>query len=411
MQVAITVQRAASLLLLTASCGSSSDDSPRAEGAGATGGVGAAGGAGGSGNDAGVDRRGHQIGTGDGSPSSVTFTVIYEPNVLRSATDLDFNPVRPTELWVVVRELGDELPCTEAVKVGCAGLAGRTLIIGDIDEPSSNVRIRQDQNASHFMRQPTAIAFGPGDTFGTCHEARTANFTDSQPDYIGPTLWSSDPSIYAVSPSPGGNGSHLDMIHGTAFCMGMAHERDNVYWTFNGQLGAIDRYDFKQPHVPGGDDHSDGELLRYVEGELLRVAGVPSHLDLDSSSGTLYIADTGHGRIVKLDTTSGSEGSNVPVADEQIRVRKSMLGASLAELVAPGVLEAPSGLALHEGVLFATDNATSRIYAFDLEGRVVRTLDTGLPPRSLAGIAIGPDDRVYFVDLLTSHVRRIDPTP
>ena len=42
------------------------------------------------------------------------------------------------------------------------------------------------------------------------------------------------------------------MVHATQNCMGIAWERDNVYWTLNGEEGTLDRYDFGVPHVPGG---------------------------------------------------------------------------------------------------------------------------------------------------------------
>ncbi|AUX37695.1 MULTISPECIES: hypothetical protein [Sorangium] len=69
----------------------------------------------------------------------------------------------------------------------------------------------------------------------------------------------------------------------------------------------------------------------------------------------------------------------------------------------------PSGIEVHEGIVYATDHATSRFYAFDLTGRLVRTLDTGLPAGSLAGFTFGPDGKLYFVDLRSSRVYRIDP--
>src|SRR5690606_2860220 len=117
--------------------------------------------------------------------------------------------------------------------------------------------------------------------------------------------WSSNLGIYGIQP-PGLNGSHLDMLHETPFCMGIAWERDNVYWVFNGNAGAIDRVDFHADHGPGNDDHSDGEYWRYVPGQVARVPNVPSHMHL---AGTwLYIADTGNGRVVRLDITSGVMG-------------------------------------------------------------------------------------------------------
>jgi hypothetical protein len=88
---------------------------------------------------------------------------------------------------------------------------------------------------------------------------------------------------------------------------------------------------------------------------------------------------------------------------------RSVDGATLSVLVAPGTLEQPSGLVLHGGFLYVSDHATSKIHAFDLTGRLVRSLDTGLPARSLAGLAVGPDAKIYLVDVVASRVMRIDP--
>jgi hypothetical protein len=218
--------------------------------------------------------------------------LIYEPPVPLSATDLDFNPEREGELWITLRPHYDEsLLCTEeSESVGaCQQLEGRVVIVEDatgrdLQTQELSARVAQDPNGWHFLRRPPAIAFGPDNTFGTCGEARTGNFEDTDPDYIGPTLWSSDPQIFAQLVSQGANGSHIDMLHSSPFCVGIAHDVDNVYWVFNGQQGSVDRYDFNEPHEPGGEDHSDGELLRYVDGSLSRVPSVPGHMVIDGDA-------------------------------------------------------------------------------------------------------------------------------
>lgn len=394
------------LVALSVACGSGGD------GAGGAGGAAGAGGAGGGGGAGALP--GWQLGPEGAPPGFVPLTSVYEPNVPVNGTDLDFNPVRPGELWVVTRPFYEGLPCTSAVKQGCTSLEGRVVIVTNAPGPDPTHQIKKDPNAWHFMRRPTSIAFGPGDTFATCHEARTGNFEDSLVDYIGPTLWSSDPDIFTkeLPPPPGENfvtnGSHLDMLHATPFCMGIEHEKDNVYWCFNGQIGALDKYDFKEPHPPGGDDHSDGELYRFVEGQLSRVENVPSHLALDRGTGLLYIADTGNQRIAVLDTNSGTLGEDIVVQDAFF-VKKRVDGAVLTTLIPPGTLQQPSGIAVHQGVLFVGDAATGRLHAFDLAGAPLRTLETGLPPGALAGIAIGPDQKLYYVDATSSAVRRVDP--
>lgn len=330
--------------------------------------------------------------------------VIYTPPAARSATDLAFNTAWPSELWVLLREFPTEEPCTSDVRTGCSALIGRTVIFADATAEAPQAVVKTDPNAWHFMRRPTSIAFGPDGLFATCHEARTGNFLDEVADYIGPTLWTSDPEIYAIEP-PGKNGSHLDMLHATPFCMGIAHEQDNVYWAFNGDIGALDRYDFAEPHEVGGDDHSDGSVWRYVEGEVERVAEVPSHMVLDGASRRLYVADTGHARVVAVDIDAGEVGDEIEVYDPMVEHRR-MEGVELEEVVPPGVLQAPSGIELHAGVLYVGDHATGVIHAFDLEGRSLGTLDTGLGSEALSGIAVGPDERLYFLDAASGRVLR-----
>ena len=78
--------------------------------------------------------------------------------------------------------------------------------------------------------------------------------------------------------------------------MGIAWEKDNVYWVFDGYHSSITRYDFNEDHGPGGTVHDDGTVSRYVEGKVKRVANVVSHMEMDRESNLLYVADTGNNR-------------------------------------------------------------------------------------------------------------------
>jgi hypothetical protein len=256
------------------------------------------------------------------------------------------------------------------------------------------------------MRLATSLAFADDDSFATVGEARTGNYLDHSLDFMGPTWWSSDPEIFAQEFNL--NGSHLDMLHGTPFGMGIAHQRAHVFWAFNGHGGSIDRYDFHDPHVPGGEDHSDGEYARYVTGEVQRLESVPSHLAFKSDGRTLYVADTGNGRVVSLDTESGGDRVPVEVDDNQIAAPVEVLGAELSVVVPEGVMTLPSGLAIWRDRLIVTDAQTSRIHMFDDEGKELLAFDTELPEGTLAGITVGPDDKVYFVDWPAARVLRVD---
>jgi hypothetical protein len=351
-------------------------------------------------------------GLGDGSLESVELQVVYTPSgrVKLSATALAWNEAVPGELWVTLRQFPSGKPCTEADMSGCAALPGVAAVIMGADGPTADAVIKEDGNSWHFMRRPTGIAWGDGELFGTCGEARTDNYENVPVPYAGPVLWSSNPAIFGVEPTAGQNGTHLDMLHETPYCMGIAHETGNAYWVFNGDVGALDRYDFHAPHQIGGEDHADGEVYRYAAGELRRTAEIPSHLAYDTAKKVVYVADTGNARVLSVDPSTAEPGGDIDTY-ETLAGSGEMVGATVVELVPPGTLQAPSGLSLVGDLLYVTDNATSRIHVFDTTGKELASLDTGLPAGTLSGIAIGPDARIYFTDLLSGSVRRIAPAP
>ncbi len=357
------------------------------------------------------------IGRGDGSPSSVRLVPVFGPERVVDAgeehllmpTALDWNPAGDSELWITLVEQAVEAPCTPTDAAGCNALEGRMGIVQAATGAAPTAEIVLDGNGWHFMRHSMGIAFGSEgrkQLLATCGDARTANYTDEEIPYNGPVLWDADPAIFGGEPMPPTSSTHVDMLHATPYCMGIAHEQANVYWVVNGDVGAFDRYDFNLPHQPGGDDHSDGEVWRYGEGELLRVAGVPSGMAYDSRRKTLYVSDSGHGRVVALDTTSGFADGDITVY-ETIPTHLRMSGAVVSE-IASG-FDTPSGLTLEEDVLFVTDHATGRIVAMDRSGAVLRELDTGLAANALTSISIGPDDMAYITDVESGTVFRIEP--
>jgi hypothetical protein len=350
--------------------------------------------------------RGYLIGTGDGTPSSVELVELYRPTRPIESTDLEFHPERD-ELWVLNRRFEVNGLCNQSNPNSsrCRSLGSTTTIIFAPGSANQREETLEDENSWHFMRRAPALAMGARDTFATCGEAATGNFEDDPMDYIGGSLWSADLEIYA-QPS-GANGSHLDMLHETPWCMGLAHQRDNVYWLFNGKFGAIDLVDFNEDHGPGADDHSDGEIWRYANGMLTRLPNVPSHMVYNPNDYQLYIVDSGARRIVKLDTNTGEPGGPLQEQFEPLKSSGMMLNAVLAVVVDDGVLVEPSGLALAGDVLYVSDHKTSRIHAYSLAGEALRTLDTGLPEGTLAGLEVH-NDNLYLSDMLTGAVYRID---
>jgi DNA-binding beta-propeller fold protein YncE len=348
-------------------------------------------------------------GTNDEVSEPVTLTNVYTPTAKAplSATGLAFNPTVDGELWVMLRQFPSGKPCTMTDDSGCDALVGVAGVVSDATGATPTGVIKQDGNAWHFMRRPTAIAWGDGPLFSSCGEGHTDNYEDDPTTYAGPALWSSDPAIFGVTPKPGQNGTHIDMLHETPYCMGLAHESANIFWAFNGDAGALDRVDFHAPHKVGGEDHSDGEVHRYVTGQLKRVPEVPSHLVYDGTRSLVYVADTGNSRVLSVDPTTAKAGGEIQVW-EVIQATGAMDGATVRELVPPGTLQQPSGLAFADDVLYVTDSATSLIHTFDPAGKKLKTFDTALPPGSLAGITIGPDQQMYVANLLTGGVERVE---
>lgn len=340
-----------------------------------------------------VPTKGGAIGRGDGSTASVAFVPVWTNGNGREPTDIGFNPAKPEEAWVV--NWSDD----------------SVIIHQNIGAEGATWERRRDPAAEHFMQHPPAISFGVvipewGQTWGTCGDDDVGG--GSAKDFIGPALFTANLDIFA-KPTPTGLGSHLDMLHSTSFCRGIDHMVDNMYFAFNAQKGALDKYDFVADHGPGNDDHSDGRIWRYVEGEVKGVDNVMSHVDFDPATNMLYVADTGNARITKLDTTTGTEAGSFSGL-EPVKGRKRMEGAVMTEVVAPGTLTQPSGIELRGEYLYVTDTATSRFHAFTLDGQLVRTLETGLPPGHLAGFTFGPTDgKIYFVDRLSDIIWRIDP--
>ncbi len=344
---------------------------------------------------------------GWGTPPALT--LVYTPKREYQGTDLDFHPVRD-ELWVTLREFPTDAPCEEfnATQAGCVELEGSVAIISGALGASPEGRVEKDLNAWHFMRRPTSIAFAEGDFFATCHEARTGNYEDDFADFMGPTLWTADPEIFAKDPGPGLNGSHMDMLHLTPYCMGITHIEANAYFAFNGQAGALDYYDFSADHGPGHEDHSDGVLRRYAAGELKRLPDVPSHLAVDPATRAVYVADTGNSRVVRIDVSNATAGDKL-LAYEAMKESRTYEGAEVTEIVAAGVVDVPSGLALYQGALYVSDPSAGNIYAFALDGSPLASLETGLPSGALTGITIHEaTGTLFYTEQLEGKVYRVD---
>lgn len=312
---------------------------------------------------------------------------------LDKPTDLDFFPILgKDELWVINQR-------TE-------NAGGSTLTIADAtQETPSDFWHRIDGNAWHFMSLPTGIAFSPDNyNFGSSPGVQDANHGGGT--FTGPTLWSSDPAIYA-QPS-GGNGSHLDMLHGSPFSMGIAHEVDNVFWIYDDWNKDIVRYDFVDDHGPGNDYHGDGLVRRYSNIGITADGDIPNHMIIDKTTGWLYFVDNGNDRIMRLDINSGSVSNSLPLINEALTEHSAMGGFTVETIIDSG-LDRPCGIEIFENRLLVGDYATGDIIVYDMDNNF---LELGRIPTNnagLTGIKVGPDGNIWATNRTQNALYSIHP--
>lgn len=318
-------------------------------------------------------------------------------NQVSTPQDLDFHPtLSRKELWVVNRNTENSGGST--VKISNAGEANQTELW------------QRDGNAWHFMSLPTGIAFGENENFATSPGVFDANHNGGAP-FTGPSLWSSDPAIYA-QPS-GGNGSHLDMLHASPYAMGIAHETGNAYWLFDANNNDIVYYDFVEDHGPGNADHSDGVIRRVTSFAVDRInPDITCHLVLDKATDWLYIVDGSGPRILRMDITSGTIGGNPTYAQsEPLAEYSNISNVTWEELVTTGLTE-PAGIAIIEDRLLVSDHANGDIVVYDISGTgavEMGRIMTG--SAGIMGITIGPEGHIWFVNATTDEVVKIDQGP
>ncbi len=332
------------------------------------------------------------LGAGSHSLDSVDLQVVAGPETgLDRPMDLGFNPRSTDQLWVVNQD-------SESVT-----------IFWDVATDSMRSEDFNSFGSNHFLARPAAMAWSDFGNWASAQDTDDLTQGNETPrDFMGPTLWDDNMNRFDA-----GHGSHLDMLHNSPLGGGMAWEADNIYWLFDGYHDSITRYDFAEDHGYGGTDHRDGEVRRYVEGEVARTESIPSHLELDRESGLLYIADTVNNRIAVLDTRTGEEGDRIRPNYDGSDQRK-MDGAEIWTLVdgpsqSDPALVAPAGLALHEGVIYVGDYETGLILAYDLDGVLIDWLDTGRGAAALGGIDFGPDGALTFTDVATHEILQIRP--
>jgi DNA-binding beta-propeller fold protein YncE len=188
------------------------------------------------------------------------------------------------------------------------------------------------------------------------------------------------------------------MIHQTLYGEGIASAGENVYWVFDGFHNAIVKYDFVQPHIVGGDNHSDGKVWRHSEVVVQRSSGLSSHMEFDPASGWLYIADTGNERIIKMDPNSGTVTGNLNPYGETLAGYYNMSGTDW-DVVADTDLIKPTGLDIYDGRLLISDYSNGDIIVYDITQDPVVELGriaTGLS-NEIMGLKVSPEGDIWYV--------------
>jgi len=317
---------------------------------------------------------------------------------LDKPTDLHFHPDRArNELRVVNKRTRSQ--------------GGSVTIYNDPGEDIQTDLQKVDGNAWHFMALPTAIAFSENGNFGTSQGVFNANSQsgfDPNP-FTGPTLWSSDLSIFAENAGPGTNGSHLDMLHETPYGQGMASETANVFWINDGNSNDLVRYDFAIDHGPGNDYHGDGIVHRYPGVNLAMDPNnkVSSHLVV--SNGWVYAVDYGNKRVIRVQLGTGVIGGT-PIFNqtEPLAEYQNVTGFVKNDVVTTGLIE-PSGIDIVENRMIVSDYSTGEVIIYDIstmpaveKGRI----QTGVA--GIMGVKIGPKGKIWYVNYDEETVNRID---
>jgi len=328
----------------------------------------------------------------NGNNTAPSFTIIAGTSErVLDPQDLDFHPTRQNELWVINK--GTDNSGGSTVKIFEAGLATQT------------TEWRRDGNAWHFMALPSAISFSKtNENFATSANIQDANRNGGS--FTGPSLWSSDLDVYAKNPGPGLNGSHLDMLHGSPYSMGIESDEDNAFWVFDSYYEHIVWYDFVDDHGPGHDDHSDGIVYRYPEMKVTREPGVPAHLVKDVPTGILFVADPASDRVLWMNTLSGKIDRSLPLINEQLASHQEMKGLEWG-VFSDVNLQDPCGIEVIGNVLYVSDNATGEIIAYDKEAKnELGRIETGA--KSIMGLKADKNGQLWYVDAEANTVVRID---
>lgn len=335
-----------------------------------------------------------------GTPTPTTIGTTLNAG-LDKPVDLEFNlkPGRRHELWVLNRDDAQGSSMSIFYHAGT---------------PQQVIEKRKDSHRGHFMINCPAFAMSDTGDFTTVQEV--LNSTGHQTEtFMGPVLWTSDTNVFARYYQSNWEpteplGSHIDMLHQSPYAMGVAWEKDNIYWVFDGYNSNIISYDFQTPHEIGGDDHSDGILKRYFEVKVKRVVNKPSHVVIDHKTGWLYIVDNGNKRVLRMDINSGTRSTNISNPYEPLEEYYRVKTVTWEVFVDSGLVM-PVGIDVMDGRLVVTDDNNGDIIFYDItknkKNAEIGRVKTG--KAGIAGITIAPDSTLWYVNTTTNEVVHLVP--
>jgi hypothetical protein len=195
--------------------------------------------------------------------------------------------------------------------------------------------------------------------------------------------------------------------------MGIASEKDNVFWVYDDYSNDIVRYDFAQDHGPGNSDHDDGELIRYQGMGLNAInQDIVNHLVLDEDKKWLYFVDGGNQRVLRLDITTGTA---VPapssfLQQEVLASYQKMNAFDWEEVVITGLIQ-PAGIDIIDNILVVTDHSNGDIIFYNVNNIPaieIGRIQTDEP--GIMGAVIGPNGKIWYVNAALNKVVRIEPS-
>lgn len=290
-------------------------------------------------------------------------------------------------------------------------------IVSGVGTDDATTFSRRDRGYFHYMADATALSFndvaGSGrdadkDTFGsfaTCQDALNT-YLDHAPGpnyFMGPTLYDSSPTFPNLvtregeecGPADACYFLHADMLHEAPECVGIAHDPEvataygTVFWAVDSFLDDLVRFDFQQPHGPGLMDHSYAAVRRFVDVPIKPRNRLHAGMVVDGSTRVLYAASAETGEVLAVAADSGAfsrsarggTGAGVPeypaFSSRLPSFEYSVYECATWTVFASG-LDAPSGLALADGVLYVAEHGTGDVVAFEAAtGARLQTIATG----------------------------------